>query len=57
MAAPIRAHHGTVDEFIGDAIMAVFGVPQPSPKDGRNALGCARAMLAVLSDWNAERRG
>jgi adenylate cyclase len=56
MAAPIKAHHGTVDKFIGDAIMAVFGVPQPGPEDARNALDCARAMLAALNDWNAERR-
>jgi adenylate cyclase len=56
MAAPIKDHHGTVDKFIGDAIMAVFGVPRPGPEDARNALNCARAMLTALKDWNAERR-
>jgi adenylate cyclase len=55
MAAPIKAHQGTVDKFIGDAIMAVFGVPQPGPEDAHNALNCAHAMLAALNDWNAER--
>jgi len=46
---------GTVDNYIGDCIMATFGVPRPSPDDAANALACARAMHVALAGWNRER--
>jgi adenylate cyclase len=46
---------GTVDNYIGDCIMATFGVPKPGPDDAAKALGCALAMHRELAAWNTER--
>ena len=55
MAAAVFEHDGTVDKYIGDAIMATFGTPLTGPRDARNALACARAMVAAVAAWNRER--
>src|SRR5579863_2344059 len=47
---------GTIEKFIGDALLATFGVPNPSEHDCANALRCAERMLAALDQWNEERR-
>ena len=52
MAEIIMAHRGTVDEFIGDAILAVFGAPVSTPEDAENAIRCALAMQAEMADVN-----
>ncbi len=56
MTTPIFACGGTVEKYIGDAIFAVFGLPEPGEADAANALKCADMMLAALDAWNAERR-
>jgi adenylate cyclase len=48
----IMAHHGTIDEFIGDAILAVFGAPQRRDDDADRAVQCALAMQAAMRDIN-----
>jgi adenylate cyclase len=55
MTAPIFACGGTVEKYIGDAVLAVFGLPSAGPDDAANALRCADLMIAVLADWNGER--
>src|SRR5205823_2741015 len=45
----------TVEKYIGDAILAVFGLPHASAQDAANALRCADRMLAALEGWNHER--
>src|SRR5271163_700944 len=55
MTAQIFACGGTVDKYIGDAIVAVFGVPSASSKDAANALACAGKMLDALESWNDDR--
>jgi len=57
MAAEIFGAQGMVEKYIGDAILAVFGVPDAGPGDAANALRCALRMLDVLDAWNAERAG
>ncbi len=49
----IMAHHGTIDEFIGDAILAVFGAPQHRDDDADRAVNCALAMQAAMVEINA----
>ena len=49
----IMAHQGTIDEFIGDAILAVFGAPQYRDDDADRAVQCALAMQAAMADINA----
>lgn len=50
-------HGGTVDNFIGDCIMATFGVPRAGPDDATRAIRCAEAMIAALAEWNRLRAG
>ncbi len=50
------AHGGTVDKYIGDAIMVHFGTPRPQPDDPARALACALAMIDGIAHWNEERR-
>jgi adenylate cyclase len=56
MTAQIFACGGTVEKYIGDAIFAVFGLPEAGPEDAANALRCAELMIAALAGWNIERR-
>jgi adenylate cyclase len=56
MEAVIFEHQGTVDNYIGDCIMATFGVPNSAPDDAARALRATRAMIAALDQWNVERR-
>jgi adenylate cyclase len=56
MAGEVFAHGGTVDKYIGDAIMATFGTPNTGERDASRALACARGMLASVGAWNVERR-
>jgi adenylate cyclase len=48
----IMAHQGTIDEFIGDAILAVFGAPQHRDDDADRAVRCALAMQAAMDELN-----
>jgi adenylate cyclase len=56
MTEQIFACGGTVDKYIGDEILAVFGLPEASPDDAANALRCADRMMAALVRWNLERQ-
>ena len=45
VSTEVQAHGGTIDKFIGDAVMAFWGAPAPDPD---HALDCCRAALACL---------
>jgi adenylate cyclase len=49
------AHDGTIDKYIGDAVMLHFGTPRPQADDPVRALACAADMVAEIERWNAER--
>jgi adenylate cyclase len=51
----ISQHGGMLDKFMGDAIMAVFGLPVPAEDDEDRALRAAIAMIRSLWEWNGER--
>jgi AhpD family alkylhydroperoxidase len=55
MTAEIVACEGTVEKYMGDEILAVFGIPAPGERDAENALRCADQMLQALDRWNDER--
>jgi adenylate cyclase len=55
MEEEVFRHHGCLEKFIGDALLATFGVPDVGPRDATDALACARSMLAALDGWNRER--
>ncbi|MBI5572695.1 MAG: AAA family ATPase [Desulfomonile tiedjei] len=51
----IAKYEGTVDKFIGDEIMAVFGAPRTHENDPERAIASALEMMDVLAEFNAER--
>ena len=56
MVPAINDSGGVVDKFIGDAIMAVWGVPNSNPDDGKNALTACLKMRTTLNELNMIRR-
>ena len=57
MREEIEAEGGTVEKFIGDAVMAVFGVPVAHEDDASRALRAALHMRARLARLNSELHG
>jgi len=53
----IQREGGMLDKFIGDAIMAAFGVPFPHDDDEDRALRAAIGMIRALNVWNVKRIG
>jgi adenylate cyclase len=51
----IQKEGGMLDKFIGDAIMAAFGIPIAHEDDEDRALRASVAMLKELFSWNRER--
>ena len=54
MKSIAEAHGGTVEKFIGDAVMVVFGVPLAHDDDPERAVRAALAMRDALTDLNRE---
>lgn len=52
MTEVIFRHEGTIDKFIGDAILATFGTPQVRSNDPVRAVAAASSMLEALSEFN-----
>ncbi|HSS22263.1 MAG TPA: adenylate/guanylate cyclase domain-containing protein [Pyrinomonadaceae bacterium] len=50
----IFAHGGTLDKYLGDGLMALFGAPTTTPEDASNALNAAVAMQRRLLGINLE---
>ncbi|MCC5854356.1 MAG: adenylate/guanylate cyclase domain-containing protein [Idiomarina sp.] len=50
----IHKHRGTIDKYMGDAVMAFWGAPLPDDEHAVNALAGALAMQEALAEINAE---
>ena len=58
MTEEIQKYNGTIIEFIGDGIMAIFGAPTPSKSHAADAIAAAVQMqrrMKEINRWNAER--
>ncbi|MCE9598303.1 MAG: GAF domain-containing protein [Spirochaetia bacterium] len=55
MVEAVTRNGGIVDKFMGDSVMALFGVPDPGENDARGALATARDMLDRLEILNRRR--
>ncbi|KAJ9451162.1 Adenylate cyclase 1 [Diplonema papillatum] len=55
MGGSVLDHGGIVDKYIGDAVMAVFGVPFPAHDDAHRVCYCALQMFKLLREWNERR--
>jgi adenylate cyclase len=54
MSEIIFAHGGTLDKYIGDGLMAIFGAPNATPEDAKNALKTAVTMQRRLATLNGQ---
>jgi adenylate cyclase len=56
MATIILKHQGTIDEFIGDAVLAIFGAPISRDDDARRAVACAVDMQLAMEAVNRQNQ-
>jgi adenylate cyclase len=54
MAEVVTENGGSIDKFAGDAVMAVFGAPDPLPDHAAQAIRCAIAMQRRQGELNEE---
>jgi adenylate cyclase len=54
MVGVVFEHRGTIDKFVGDMVMALFGAPLDDPAHADHALEAALAMLGQLQILNGE---
>ncbi len=58
MTQVVEQYNGTIDAFIGDSILTVFGVPFQRPDDAERAVACALQMqlaMKKVNAWNAKQ--
>jgi len=54
MAGIILHNQGTIDKFMGDGIMVLFGAPTGHPDDVKHALTCAVEMQVAMDEFNRQ---
>lgn len=55
LAKPLFHYDGTIDKYVGDEILAVFGSPEPDEHSNENAVLAALEMQAAMAEVNRER--
>jgi adenylate cyclase len=56
MVRVLFEHHGTLDKFVGDMVMGLFGAPVADPKHADHAVATAVEMTAALERLNEKWR-
>jgi adenylate cyclase len=56
MSDVVFAHGGTLDKYLGDGLMALFGAPTATPEDACNAVAASVAMQRQMEGINAQLR-
>jgi adenylate cyclase len=56
MVEVLFRHHGTLDKFVGDMVMGLFGAPLPDPHHADHAVAAALDMCRTLDDLNERWR-
>ncbi len=51
----ITGHHGTVNQMVGDGLMAIFGAPIPRENHRRESVQAAMEMMNLLGGFNQEQ--
>lgn len=57
LAAAVHAHGGTIDKFLGDGMLAVFGAPEPLADHATCALDAVHDMLRAVDDAGRVKLG
>ncbi|MFO0994733.1 MAG: adenylate/guanylate cyclase domain-containing protein [Hyphomicrobiales bacterium] len=57
MARIVFKQSGSIENFSGDSLMALFGIPTPTGCEATHALRCALDMRDELELWNTKRKG
>ena len=55
-ARTVFDHNGTLTKYIGDAVMATFGIMERDGRPATRALACAHTLLETTQRWNDKRR-
>jgi adenylate cyclase len=55
MEKAVFSCNGSIEGYIGDAVLAIFGFPEATEQDASNALSCAYELLAAAQTWNETR--
>jgi adenylate cyclase len=56
MSEVIQRYNGTIDKFMGDAIMVLFGAPTTKEDDLERGLACAIEMQIAMTEFNSETK-
>jgi class 3 adenylate cyclase len=55
LGSRVFANNGMIDKFLGDGLIAVFGLPHPGAHDVADAVQCALDILREVDRWNRQR--